>query len=109
MVMPPRRTVADIVLTDLNLPGAQDLRVLDIVRRVDPYLPVLVLTRRTREAQAMEAVHRGAMDYLLKTATDLRRLPFRLQLAWERARMRREQDALLAQLQAREEQFRTYL
>ena len=99
----------DIVLTDLNLPGARGLRVLDIVRRVDPYLPVLVLTRRTREAQAMEAVHRGAMDYLLKTAADLRRLPFRLQLAWERARMRREQDALLALLQAREEQFRTYL
>ncbi len=99
----------DIVLTDLNLPDAKGLRVLQVVQEVDPHLPVFIITRRTREDQAMEAVRRGAADYLLKTAQDLRRLPFRLQLAWERAHMRREQDALLAQWRTREEQFRTYL
>ena len=59
----------DVVLLDLSLPGTQGLdtlsRVLD--RRDD--VPVIVLTGLDDEALSVEAVRRGAQDYLVKGET----------------------------------------
>ena len=56
----------DLVLTDLKLPGGSGLDVLSAARAADPSLPVVVLTGYGTVATAVEAMKRGARDFLEK-------------------------------------------
>ncbi len=56
----------DLVLTDLRLPGADGLAVLDHARNARPEAVVLIMTAYASLATAVEALRRGAHDYLLK-------------------------------------------
>jgi CheY-like chemotaxis protein len=56
----------DLLLLDINLPGPSGLQVLDAVRRRTAELPVLVLSGRARECDKVEALNRGADDYVSK-------------------------------------------
>ena len=56
----------DLVLTDLKLPGVSGLEVLAAVRTATPALPVVVLTAYGTVATAVEAMKRGASDFLEK-------------------------------------------
>jgi diguanylate cyclase (GGDEF)-like protein len=60
----------DLVLLDLSLPGSQGLATLERVLRAAPALPVIVLTGLDDEAAAVEAVRKGAQDYLVKGQFD---------------------------------------
>ena len=55
----------DLLLLDINMPGPNGLQVLEAVRRTEE-LPVLVLSARGRELDKVEALNRGADDYLCK-------------------------------------------
>jgi DNA-binding response OmpR family regulator len=55
----------DLLLLDINMPGPSGLQVLEAVRR-DAAMPVLMLSGRGRERDKVEAVDRGADDYLMK-------------------------------------------
>jgi signal transduction histidine kinase len=54
------------VLLDLSLPDASGLGSLHAVRRVAPDIAVVVLTGLDDEDVALQAVHQGAQDYLVK-------------------------------------------
>ena len=63
----------DLVVLDLILEDGDGLKVLDRVRsadgmasRIDPALPVIVVTGRSGEADRVRGFARGADDYLLK-------------------------------------------
>jgi len=56
----------DIVLTDLRMPGADGLGILWHVREVSPQTLVLLMTAHATVDTAIEALQRGAQDYLLK-------------------------------------------
>ncbi|HUU31512.1 MAG TPA: diguanylate cyclase [Phycisphaerae bacterium] len=56
----------DLVLLDLSLPGSQGLDTLAKVLEHAPCVPIVVLTGLDDEVAAVEAVHRGAQDYLTK-------------------------------------------
>ena len=56
----------DVVLTDLRLPGADGLAILDHARAVSPESVVLIMTAYASLSSAVEALRRGAHDYLLK-------------------------------------------
>jgi DNA-binding NtrC family response regulator len=60
---PPR---PGLVLLDLVLPGIGGLEVLDRVRQSNPSLPVIVLSNEGRLKTVVDAVKRGASDYLTK-------------------------------------------
>lgn len=60
---PPR---PGLVLLDLILPGIGGLEVLDRIRRSQPSLPVIVLSTVGRLKTVVDAVKRGASDYLTK-------------------------------------------
>ena len=63
----------DLVLTDMILPGTDGLDLVSHVQEIDRNLPVLVVTRKGGIASAVEAMRRGAYDYVLKPVdpTDL--------------------------------------
>jgi len=85
-----------LVLTDLRMPGADGLAVLEKARAVSPQTVVIVMTAHASIETAVEALRAGAADYLLKPVLfdDLlakveRALEHR-QLAWETQALRRE-------------------
>ncbi|HXM79090.1 MAG TPA: sigma-54 dependent transcriptional regulator, partial [Thermoanaerobaculia bacterium] len=56
----------DVVLTDWRLPGADGLSVLDAARAVDVTLPVVVMTAFGSIETAVDAMRRGAEDFITK-------------------------------------------
>ncbi len=56
----------DIVISDLRMPGADGLTVLTHAREVSPQTLVLLMTAHATVETAVEALQRGAQDYLLK-------------------------------------------
>ncbi len=56
----------DLVLTDLKLPGASGLEVLEASRAEQPATPVVVMTAHGTVGAAVEAMKLGAMDFLEK-------------------------------------------
>jgi two-component system, NtrC family, response regulator HydG len=57
---------ADVVVTDLRMKSVDGLDVLDGVKRVDPEVPVLLMTAFGGVESAVEAMRRGAFHYLTK-------------------------------------------
>jgi len=56
----------DLVLTDWRLPGADGLAVLDAARSLDATLPVIVMTAFGSIETAVDAMKRGAEDFITK-------------------------------------------
>jgi len=57
---------ADVVLTDLAMPGVDGMQVLEKLRALDPGVPVLMLTAHGSERVAVAAMKAGAHDYIPK-------------------------------------------
>jgi DNA-binding NtrC family response regulator len=57
---------ADLVLTDLRLPGMDGLSLLATVRRQNSAVPVIVMTAFGSVETAVEAMKAGAADFLIK-------------------------------------------
>jgi diguanylate cyclase (GGDEF)-like protein len=62
----------NVVVTDHNMPGFDSRAALEIVRRSDPDLPVIIVSGTIGEEMAVEAMRLGAKDYIMKSS--LRRL-----------------------------------
>jgi two-component system copper resistance phosphate regulon response regulator CusR len=56
----------DLVLLDLMLPGLSGTQVLQVIRRAEPSLPVLILTARDAVEDKVAHFEEGADDYLTK-------------------------------------------
>jgi len=57
---------ADVILTDLRLPGISGLELLANLRRQDSHMPVIVMTAFGSIETAVEAMKAGAVDFLPK-------------------------------------------
>ena len=66
-----RRTLAesnpDLILSDFTLPGFDGLSALEIAHEVSPDTPFIFLSGTIGEERAIDALQRGAYDYVLKT------------------------------------------
>ena len=81
----------DVVLLELSLPDSYGIDTFDKLFIAAPEVPILILSGKTLEAVAMQAVERGAQDYLLPGHLDSYSLPRALRNAIERKSV---QDAL---------------
>lgn len=86
---------ADCALVDLSLPDARGLPVLDAVRDALPGVPLVILTGAEDEELALQAVERGAQDYLVKRRVDPDVLGRSIRYAIERSRGERQRAELL--------------
>ncbi len=89
----------DLILLDLNLDGANGLDLLEETRRADPPPKVIVITAYGSEKVAVEAMKKGAYDYLAKPF-DIDELRMLVRNAAEQIRLRRENLELKAELAA---------
>lgn len=56
----------DVVIVDVRLPDQSGLELFDKIKEFDPRLPVIVVTAFAATETAIEAMKRGAFEYLLK-------------------------------------------
>jgi EAL domain-containing protein (putative c-di-GMP-specific phosphodiesterase class I) len=56
----------DVVVADISMPGADGLEVMRHAHRMDPDLPVLLMTGLPTVESAVQALEQGALRYLLK-------------------------------------------
>ena len=75
----------DVVLLDINMPGIGGMKTLERLRTMAPRLPILMLTVRDDENDKVEALEKGADDYITKPFS------FRECLARIRSAVRRAQ------------------
>ena len=55
-----------LVITDVNMPGANGYELLSSIKRMRPYLPVVLMTAYGTVTQAVAAMREGATDYIMK-------------------------------------------
>src|SRR6516164_6923470 len=56
----------DAVILDVRLSDQSGLEVFDRIRQIDPRLPIIIITAFATTETAIEAMKRGAFEYLLK-------------------------------------------
>lgn len=56
----------DVVVIDINMPGADDMNIIETLKKAHPLVEVIVLTGRPTFRSAIEAMKSGAFDYLTK-------------------------------------------
>ena len=83
----------DVILLDLRLPDQSGLEVYDEIRKFDARIPVIFITLTKSADAAIEAMKRGAYDYLFKPL-DLHQLKRVVGEALEVARRMREPTAI---------------
>ncbi len=100
-----------VILSDYNLPNFSVERALDVLRRQDMDIPMLVVSGSVGEAVAVATMKLGVQDYIFKT--NLARLGAAIRRELEEARGRgqrrsieREREQLLQSLRASEERYR---
>ena len=86
----------DLVLSDYNLPGFSGLLALDLLRARTRLVPFVLLSGQMGEDMAVEAMRKGANDYLLKN--NLIRLIPAIERAIEASDARRARQAAEAEL-----------
>jgi two-component system cell cycle sensor histidine kinase/response regulator CckA len=94
----------DLILADYALPSFDGLSALSIVRKRELETPFIFVTGTMGEATAVEALKRGATDYVLKTS--LPRLPSVVQRALQEATDRRRRRAAEEALSTSEIRYR---
>jgi two-component system KDP operon response regulator KdpE len=88
-----RKASFDVVLLDINMPGIGGMQTLERLRALAPRLPILMLTVRDEEHDKVEALEKGADDYITKPFS-MRECIARIRAAVRRSRApERAEDA----------------
>jgi len=92
----------DLVLTDFNILGYEGLQVLDTVHARYTGLPVIIVTGTGSEEVAVEAMKRGAADYVIKSPRHIHRLPQSIRSVLDNARLQEERTQAVEALRESE-------
>ncbi len=86
----------DVVLADYHLPGFTGMDAWDVVRELRIEIPFVILSGAIGETAAVDAMHRGVSDYLLKDS--MHRLSHVIERAIEISQTRRASARAAAEL-----------
>src|SRR3990170_4150977 len=105
----------DVILLDLMMPGMSGMEVLDQVRTIDPNLIVIVITGYATVESAVEAMKKGAYDFIPKPFTPdqlrivVRRALERRTLQKEAEFLRREREKSLRDIATEKSKIKTII
>ncbi len=89
-----REHTYDLVLTDLRMQGPDGLQVLDSAKKQHPQCEVILMTAYATAQTAVDAMKRGAYDYLIKPF-ELDELKVKIRHLLERKKLSHEKEALV--------------
>ena len=87
----------DLILLDIRMPGMDGIEALTEIRKISPYIPVLMMTAYASVKTAVEALKAGAFEYLIKPL-DIDELKILIEKALEHYHLREENLALRERL-----------
>lgn len=90
----------EVVLTDLRLPKLNGLEIIERVRAAAPEVPIIVMTAYGSIESAVDAMRKGATDYITKPFEEAR-LHLAIEGALERGRLLAENRVLRTELRSR--------
>jgi FixJ family two-component response regulator/anti-sigma regulatory factor (Ser/Thr protein kinase)/putative methionine-R-sulfoxide reductase with GAF domain len=91
------------LLVDLNLPDASGIDTVNALQEAAPLIPIVVLTGLDDDTLALDAMHAGAQDYLVKGRVDVDLITRSIRYAMERARSEQHRAELAREQIARAE------
>jgi DNA-binding NtrC family response regulator len=83
----------DLVLLDIGLPGMSGIEALPVFKRMDPGIPVVIITAYEDVASVVSAMKQGAYDYVVKPL-NLDTVEVSIRNALESTRLRKEVQSL---------------
>jgi len=83
----------DLVLVDLRMPEMDGIDVLSIVCKESPQIPIIMVSGTGILQDAIEAIRKGAWDYVSKPIQDMAVLDHAVSRSLERAQLLRENDS----------------
>lgn len=89
----------DLVLVDLRMPEVDGLEVLDRIRADAPDMPVIVVSGTGLIRDSVDALRKGAWDFLLKPVADMSVLDHAVKKALEKSRLLRENQRYQLELE----------
>lgn len=95
---------ADIVITDLRMPGMNGFELLSELRTIDENVPVLVMTGYSSVENAVEAMKRGATDFI-KKPFDFTELKLMLDRTMKGVRLKNENKLLKRRIGQKRNRF----
>ncbi len=95
---------ADLIVTDLRMPGMSGMELLSAVRGVNAEVPVIIITAYSTVDSAIEALRLGATDFI-KKPFDMEELLVQVEHTLERSRLQRENRLLKRQLRDERTRF----
>jgi DNA-binding NtrC family response regulator len=84
-----KKNMPDAVLLDLKMPGLDGIEVMQEIRKIDPRIPVIIMTAHGDIPTAVEAIQKGAYDFTIKPP-DFDKLIIALKRAVERRKLESE-------------------
>jgi PAS domain S-box-containing protein/putative nucleotidyltransferase with HDIG domain len=94
----------DLVISDYLMPGFDGMRVIELVLKNAPELPVIILTGSMNEDTAAECMKAGAVDYVIKE--HMARLPYAVVEALEKKEIKIAKEKAEKALMESEKKFR---
>jgi two-component system nitrogen regulation response regulator NtrX len=95
------REAPDLVLLDVKMPGMDGLDVLTRLHSMHEALPVVMISAHGTPSSAVDAIRKGALDFLEKPFESTERLRVTIQNALEQARLRDENRSLKRAVEVR--------
>ena len=89
----------DAVVCDLRMPGTDGLAVLERIKTEAPLTPFVIMSGNSDLGSAVDALRRGAWDYLIKPFVSLEIIPPTLDRLAERAALLAEKERYQARLE----------
>jgi len=99
-----KKSNADIVITDLRMPGMNGFELLSELRSIDENIPVLVMTGYSSVENAVEAMKRGATDFI-KKPFDFTELKLMLDRTMKNVHLKNENKLLKRRVGQKSNQF----
>jgi len=97
----------DIILCDYHLPGFSGIEALAILKKMNLDIPIIIVSGVIGEETALDCIHRGASDYIMKGNLARLGLAVKRELENKNMRLKRKQDE--EALRVSEEKYRTIL
>lgn len=96
----------DVILMDFSLPEMNGLQILQQINELGYDIPVVMVTGQGDERVAVEAMKRGAHDYLVKTQDFLVALPMVVEKTVEKHQLKMDKLKLQQEIKHSEEKYR---
>ncbi|MBN1357044.1 response regulator [bacterium] len=98
----------DLIVTDLIMGSVDGLELLDRAHQIDTDIVVIIVTGYATIESALDAIRKGAYDYLVKPF-EIQNFLLAIQRGAERRRLSTENRGLIADLQGKNEQLENAL